>query len=125
MSKCIINEKKEITCFYDDLHPLREIPEDALDCDKIGKPLGKGIETSEGFDEIFFWKLENGKVLPTTAGEECVTQDYSRNRANDYPIIGDQLDMIYKDTKNSTTTHAAAVEAVKTKWPKNNTGPVE
>ena len=29
------------------------------------------------------------------------------------------------DTKNSTTTHADAVEAVKTKWPKDNTGPVE
>ena len=29
-----------------------------------------------------------------------------------------QLDMIYKDMKNSTTTHAEAVEAVKTKFPK-------
>jgi hypothetical protein len=33
--------------------------------------------------------------------------------------------MIYKDMLNSTTTHKDAVEAVKTKWPKNNTGPVE
>ena len=52
-------------------------------------------------------------------------QAYARNRADDYPRIGDQLDMMYKDTKNSTTTHADAVEVVKTKWPKNNTGPVE
>ena len=29
------------------------------------------------------------------------------------------------DAKNSTTTHADAVEAVKTKWPKDNSGPVE
>jgi hypothetical protein len=29
------------------------------------------------------------------------------------------------DNKNSTTTHVDAVEAVKTKWPKDNTGPVE
>ena len=43
----------------------------------------------------------------------------------EYPPIGDQLDMIYKDMKNSTTIHADAVEAVKTKWPKNNSGPVE
>jgi len=28
------------------------------------------------------------------------------------------LDMIYKDNKNSTTTHADAVEAVKAKFPK-------
>ena len=51
-------------------------------------------------------------------------QEYARNRAADYPSTGDQLDMMYKDNKNSTTTHAAAVEAVKTKWPKDNSGPV-
>ena len=53
------------------------------------------------------------------------TQAYARNRAAEYPSIGDQMDMIYKDNKNSTTTHADAVEAVKTKWPKDNSGPVE
>ena len=52
-------------------------------------------------------------------------QEYSRERAWEYPSTGDQMDMIYKDNKNSTTTHAAAVEAVKTKWPKDNSGPVE
>ena len=45
-------------------------------------------------------------------------QEYARNRASEYPPIGDQLDMIYKDMKNGTTTHAEAVEAVKTKHPK-------
>ena len=53
------------------------------------------------------------------------TKKYARERAIDYASIGDQMDMIYKDNKNSTTTHAAAVEAVKTKWPKDNSGPVE
>ena len=52
-------------------------------------------------------------------------QEYARERAGSYPSTGDQLDMIYKDNLNSTTTHKDAVEAVKTKWPKNNTGPVE
>jgi len=56
---------------------------------------------------------------------EYDAQEYARNRKEDYPSTGDQWDMIYKDNKNSTTTHADAVEAVKTKWPKNNTGPVE
>jgi len=51
-------------------------------------------------------------------------QEYARNRASAYPSTGDQMDMMYKDTKNSTTTHADAVEAVKTKWPKDNSGPV-
>ena len=49
---------------------------------------------------------------------------YSRARQAEYPSSGDQMDMIYKDNKNSTTTHADAVEAVKTKWPKDNSGPV-
>ena len=119
MSKCRINENNEIINFWEDSHP--EIPEDAIDCDKVGRPKGSG----EPGNIKYFWKLENGKVLPTTAGEVWATQDYARNRESDYPSIGDQLDMMYKDTKNSTTTHADAVEAVKTKWPKDNSGPVE
>ena len=54
---------------------------------------------------------------------EYDAQEYARNRATEYPSQGDQMDMIYKDNKNSTTTHADAVEAVKTKWPKDNSGP--
>jgi hypothetical protein len=50
---------------------------------------------------------------------------YNMNRYLEYPPMGDQLDMIYKDMLNSTTTHKDAVEAVKTKWPKNNKGPIE
>ena len=56
---------------------------------------------------------------------EYDAQEYARNRAAEYPSNGDQWDMIYKDNKNSTTTHPDAVEAVKTKWPKDNSGPVE
>ena len=54
-----------------------------------------------------------------------ISLEYARNRAAEYPSQGDQNDMIYKDTKNSTTTHADAVEVVKTKWPKDNSGPIE
>ena len=50
---------------------------------------------------------------------------YARNRIAEYPTTGEQMDMIYKDNLNSTTTHKDAVEAVKTKWPKDNSGPVE
>ena len=55
---------------------------------------------------------------------EYDAQEYARNRQAEYPSTGDQLDMMYKDNKNSTTTHADAVEAVKTKCPKDNSGPV-
>ena len=64
----------------------------------------------------------NAKVAEYTA--ECDAQEYARKSQAEYPSIGDQWDMIYKDNKNSTTTHADAVEAVKTKWPKDNSGPV-
>ena len=50
--------------------------------------------------------------------KEFSDNEYARNRASAYPSVGDQLDMIYKDNKNSTTTHADAVEAVKNKYPK-------
>ena len=49
---------------------------------------------------------------------------YARNRIAEYPTQGDQNDMMYKDNLNGTTTHKDAVEAVKTKWPKDNSGPV-
>ena len=83
--------------------------------------------------ESLYWFDHNTEEKPTekefndavTAWEtEYDSQDYARNRVKEYPSTGDQLDMMYKDTKNSTTTHATAVEAVKTKWPKDNSGPV-
>ena len=49
--------------------------------------------------------------------------EYARNRIAEYPSQGDQNDMMYKDNKNGTTTHKDAIEAVKTKWPKDNSGP--
>ena len=77
--------------------------------------------------------IDNPHSLPTEksltdalaqAQSDFDAQEYARNRAWEYPKIRDQMDMIYKDNKNSTTTHAAAVEVVKTKWPKDNSGPV-
>jgi hypothetical protein len=44
--------------------------------------------------------------------------DYRRNRAIEYPSIGDQLDMQYHDSLDGTTTWADAIAAVKTKYPK-------
>ena len=67
-------------------------------------------------------------AITTADGEWNTANDaqlYARNRAAEYPSNGDQWDMIYKDMLNSTTTHKDAVEAVKTKWPKDNSGPVE
>tara|TARA_Y100001951_G_C11043245_1_gene131470 strand:+ start:159 stop:464 length:306 start_codon:yes stop_codon:yes gene_type:complete len=70
--------------------------------------------------------LDQDKVDVETAKikAELDAQEYARNRAPEYPSIGDQMDMIYKDNLNGTTTHKDAVEAIKTKWPKDNSGPV-
>ena len=87
-----------------------------------------------GTDDCSVINYIDGQTPPTKAKidaeivrmqAEYDAQEYARNRAKAYPSNGDQWDMIYKDTKNSTTTHADAVEAVKTKWPKDNSGPVE
>ena len=92
----------------------------------VGGGLGGSTDgTSMSYDD--------GQTPPTQAEidaelvrlqAEYDAQEYARNRAAEYPSNGDQMDMIYKDNKNGTTTHAAAVEAVKTKWPKDNSGPV-
>ena len=50
--------------------------------------------------------------------KEYSDNEYSRNRALAYDSIGNQLDMIYKDNLNGTTTHKDSVEAVKAKYPK-------
>ena len=50
---------------------------------------------------------------------EFDAKDYARKRAGEYPLIGDQLDMIYHDQVNSTTTFRDAVKVVKDKYPKS------
>jgi hypothetical protein len=45
-------------------------------------------------------------------------KQYQRNRAKEYPSIQDQLDMQYWDKINSTNTWQDAINAVKTKYPK-------
>ena len=96
-------------------HPETEEIE-TWDNPKVGYPDGLGIAQPT--------KVQiNTKLAELQA--EWETEAYARNRSSDYPSPGDQMDMIYKDMKNSTTTHADAVEAVKTKWPKDNSGPIE
>ena len=79
-------------------------------------------ELSSG--ESLKFTFEDATTELASLKAEYDAQAYARNRAEEYPSSGDQMDMIYKDNKNSTTTHADAVEAVKTKWPKDNSGPV-
>ena len=49
--------------------------------------------------------------------------EYARNRKADYPDMGEQFNKIYDDGLTKWKTEM--VDPVKTKWPKDNSGPVE
>ena len=50
-------------------------------------------------------------------------QDYARKRKAEYDALN-QFEMQYDDKKNSTTTWDDAIDAIKAKWPKDNSVPV-
>jgi len=79
------------------------------------------IESQEDFDNI---EVENGLSFNFTY-EEVLTKslefEYVANRKNEYPSIGDQLDMLYHDIKAGTLETGdwiTAIEQVKTDNPK-------
>ena len=55
---------------------------------------------------------------------EYNTNEYSRERKTEYDALN-QMELIADDAINGTSTLEAAITAIKTKWPKNNSGPVE
>ena len=81
--------------------------------------------------ESLVW-LDKVQVKPTekeyndavTAWEaEYDAQESARNRKKEYDALN-QFELISDDTKNGTTTHIDAIEVIKAKWPKDNSGPV-
>ena len=81
--------------------------------------------------ESLVW-LDKVQVKPTekeyndavTAWEaEYDAQEYARNRKKEYDALN-QFELISDDTKNGTTTHIDAIEVIKAKWQKDNSGPV-
>ena len=55
--------------------------------------------------------------------EEWDAQAYARNRKAEYDALN-QLEMQFDDKEDGTTTWEDAIKAIKTKWPKDNSGPV-
>ena len=49
---------------------------------------------------------------------EYEAKEYQRDRAVAYPTIQEQLDLLYWDKVNGTNNWEAAIEAVKTEYPK-------
>lgn len=91
------------------------IPERLEAISELAKKAGANFTISN--DEITRW-TKGTKPTEEEIQTQIDTVAYARKRALAYPSIGDQLDMIYKDMKNGTSTHADAVEVVKTKYPK-------
>jgi len=71
-------------------------------------------------------KLVNGVVIEMTDEEladirnQTPTEpEWKEKRHVEYPEFGDQLDMIYHDQVDGTTTFKDAIKAVKDKYPKS------
>ena len=73
------------------------------------------------------WLPSNDKPKPTQEELEAeadrlhqvwLNNQYQRDRAKEYPAITDQLDMLYHDKLDGTTTWQDAIQAVKDKYPK-------
>ena len=92
---------------------------------KINPNAKVGIEGTDIDTCIFNW--DNGttpiskadiKAKMVELQADYDAKQYQRNRAKEYPSIQDQLDMQYWDKVNGTNTWQDAINAVKTKYPK-------
>ena len=110
-------------------------PENIVECILKLFPVAKNRidflceNSAEGLG-ITFWNLDDPE--PTEAELNAVSVEiqaedaaleYSRNRRNDYPDVREQFNKIYDD--GITKWKAEMVDPIKTKWPKDNSGPVE
>ena len=93
---------------------------------------GSAFKLEDDEKTIVYFRNRAGIAQPTE--EEIDTErirlqaeydadTYARNRQADYPDWGDQLNKIYDD--GLTKWKSEMVDPVKTKWPKDNSGPVE
>ena len=71
-------------------------------------------QTSTDAQEVVI--VEEGGVLKKKAVDRTLT--YVEKRVLEYPHFRDQLDMMYKDQLNGTTTWKDAITAIKEKYPK-------
>ena len=96
--------------------------------DAIRSLVGNDVSQPLGGDVIY----HKGQTPPTEAEidaeikrleDEWVSQEYARNRKAEYDALN-QLEMQFDDKEDGTTTWEYAIKAIKTKWPKDNSGPV-
>ena len=64
-------------------------------------------------------KMKQVEDADTAKFDEYQLVKYKDDRKKEYPSIEDQLDMMYKDKKNGTTTWVDSLTATKLKYPKS------
>ena len=93
------------------------------------KKINPNAEVSVNADDINQITWHNGTTPISVADIEAKmvelqaeyeANQYQRDRAKEYPSIQDQLDMQYWDKVNGTNTWQDAINAVKNKYPKEN-----
>lgn len=89
---------------------------------------GVGYTVNETYDSLIWYSEDQNKPTEkefndavTAYKTEYSAQEYARNRQAEYPDYGTQLNKIYDD--GLTKWKSEMVDPVKTKWPKDNSGP--
>lgn len=89
---------------------------------------GSGVRYSDPKGEVYeiTGDISDNKITEIETKADAIlvewkTQEYARNRQADYPDWGTQLNKIYDD--GLTKWKSEMVDPVKTKWPKDNSGP--
>ena len=94
--------------------------------DAVVALVGGGVSSIE--DEIIY---HDGQTPPSDSAidaklasmvSDWEAQAYARNRKDEYPDWGTQLNKIYDD--GLTKWKSEMVDPIKGKWPKDNSGPV-
>ena len=98
-------------------------------------PFGvSGGETIEDYKILNFQGPPSNPSMPVPTHDEIATElirlqdlwvadQWKRNRRRDFPKFEEQLNKIYDD--GVTKWKAEMVDPIKTKWPKDNSGPIE
>lgn len=86
-------------------------------------PDGSGVTFNDGseyFQQFIKDVAEHGMGI--VEGPDVIELDYATLRSQEYPSREEQLDMMYWDKVNGTTTWEDTIQAIKDKYPKTITG---
>lgn len=72
-------------------------------------------EVVDTVDKTIVIVEEDGQLYRRT---QAINYTYAQKREQEYPHVKNQLDMIYKDQVNSTTTWKDLIATIKAKYPK-------